>query len=48
MTPSFKYEDKKESSPSFKEVLADLFKDKHQDQEWVEKLKALIRKHYDV
>ena len=46
MTVSF--EGKKESTPSFKEVLADLFKDKHQDQEWVEKLKALVRKHYDV
>jgi len=47
MTPSFKYEEK-ESTPSFKEVLADLFKDKHQDQEWVDKLKALIRKHYEI
>tara|TARA_R100001086_G_scaffold215637_1_gene131776 strand:+ start:1510 stop:1656 length:147 start_codon:yes stop_codon:yes gene_type:complete len=48
MTPSFKDEDKKEPTPSFKEVLADLFKDKHQDQEWVDKLKALIRKHYEI
>ena len=40
--------EEKESTPSFKEILADLFKDKHQDQEWVEKLKALIRKHYEI
>ena len=41
-------DEKKESTPSFKEVLADLFKDKHQDQEWVDKLKALVRKHYEI
>jgi len=40
--------EEKESTPSFKEVLADLFKDKHQDQEWVDKLKSLVRKHYEI
>ena len=32
----------------FKDDVKELFKEKHQDNLWVEKLKALVRKHFDV
>ena len=43
-------DDDKESSikSSFKDDVKELFKDTHQDNLWVEKLKALVRKHFDV
>jgi len=33
---------------NFKDDVKELFEDTHQDNEWVEKLKALVRKHFDV
>ena len=33
---------------NFKEEVKELFEEKHQDESWVEKLKALVRKHFDV
>jgi len=33
---------------SFKDDVKELFEEKHQDNAWVEKLKALVRKHFDV
>ena len=33
---------------NFKDEIKELFKEKHQDNLWVEKLKALVRKHFDV
>ena len=43
-------EEKKESSnkSSFKDEVKELFEDRHQDNSWVERLKALVRKHFDV
>jgi len=43
-------DDKKETSTkySFKDEVKELFEDRHQDNLWVEKLKALVRKHFDV
>jgi len=40
----------KENSPksNFKDDVKELFEEKHQDNLWVEKLKALVRKHFDV
>jgi len=33
---------------NFKDEVKKLFEEKHQDESWVEKLKALVRKHFDV
>jgi len=33
---------------NFKDDVKELFEDTHQDNAWVEKLKALVRKHFDV
>ena len=43
-------EEKKETSSksNFKDEVKELFGEKHQDDLWVEKLKALVRKHFDV
>ena len=43
-------DDKKETSAksNFKDDVKELFEEKHQDNLWVEKLKALVRKHFDV
>ena len=43
-------EKEKETSTksSFKDEVKELFEEKHQDNLWVEKLKALVRKHFDV
>ena len=43
-------EEKKETSTkySFKDEVKELFEDRQQDNLWVEKLKALVRKHFDV
>ena len=43
-------EKEKETSTksNFKDEVKELFKEKHQDESWVEKLKALVRKHFDV
>jgi hypothetical protein len=39
-------EEKKKSN--FKEDLIKLFKDTKQDDKWVEKLKSMVRTHYDI
>ena len=39
-------EEKKKSS--FKEDLIELFEDNKQDDKWVEKLKSMVRTHYDI
>ena len=31
-----------------KEELIELFSDKHQDEKWVEKLKLLLRTHFEI
>ena len=43
-------EEKKEisSKSNFNDEVKELFEEKHQDESWVEKLKALVRKHFDV
>ena len=43
-------EKEKETSTksNFKDEVKELFEEKHQDESWVEKLKALVRKHFDV
>ena len=43
-------DDKKETSTksNFKDEVKELFEEKHQDGTWVEKLNALVRKHFDV
>ncbi len=43
-------EKEKETSTksSFKDEVKELFEEKHQDESWVEKLKALVRKPFDV
>ena len=39
-------EEKKKSS--FKEDLIKLFEDKKQDDKWVEKLKSMVRTHFEI
>ena len=39
-------EEKKKSN--FKEDLIKLFKDTKQDDKWVEKLKSIVRTHYEI
>ena len=39
-------EEKKKSS--FKEDLIKLFEDRKQDDQWVEKLKSMVRTHYGI
>ena len=33
---------------SIKEELIGLFSDKHQDEKWVERLKLLLRTHFEI
>ena len=33
---------------TIKEELIELFSDKHQDDKWVEKLKLLLRTHFEI
>ena len=37
-----------EKKKSIKEELIELFSDKHQDEKWVEKLKLLLRTHFEI
>ena len=41
-------EEESSTKSNFKAEVKELFKEKHQDNLWVEKLKALVRKHFDV